>query len=654
MLQTSDILRYNNDLWISQDYILKTKVVDSGYLRVAKTRANKGGQSWKHEQILNRCYFSYSTLPRTATSKMPDAGQLSALAVEVQNDIVALVSRAVYSSFKLFLKLMSEDEARSAAVIHEASIYVRQNNISFSKSAFFSALGAEIDMQGLKYLPTSWRNLRDKVEAYYNGTHITDVVYAKNKGNTNHSMFASDNELQNWLFDLAESGKNFSAAVIYRKTRTMCIQSSVKHPSERWVSDWLAKPETQFHISQRYGSGSRFNQRYRVYTPTKSALYAGDCWMIDGTRVNIVDHKAVTYKDGKRITGNKFLYIVAVRDVMSGHVLGWEYCYEESADVIINALSQAVRNAGYLPYELRYDKFPGHNTIDWMWIENELRKQGVVMTQTVRAEGKANIERWWGTLQDVFMAENSDLYYGEGIRSTRRYAHRSKEYIQKVRTHAHKQGFDFDTAVREADMILTKYVSTPFNYYSRKFKEIDKSPLELHNECTHPNSIEISYSRMCYLFGLRKEVSIRNFMIQTQIEGATYYYGIDDVSVAERFTGVKVWNCFDYENLDKVHLFEGDKYLGTFDRITPAQQFGPDRDMRAVGKMKAIGKKMDDARAERLAKNLSTYNEPEGNELGAMLSGKTKKHEYEAAETVTLQNEWDDESEIKINIRNHY
>ena len=138
MLQTSDILRYNNDLWISQEYLISTKVVDAGYLRVAKTRANKGAQSYRYETILNRCYFSYTSLPRTATSKMPDAGQLNALAVEVQNDRVSLVSRAMYSSFKLFLKQMSETEARSAAVVHEASIYVRQNKLSFSKSAFLA------------------------------------------------------------------------------------------------------------------------------------------------------------------------------------------------------------------------------------------------------------------------------------------------------------------------------------------------------------------------------------------------------------------------------------------------------------------------------------------------------------------------------------
>lgn len=653
MLNTSDILKYNNDLWISQEYLV-TVGIDFNYIRVAKNRAKNGGRSWRHETIVNRCYFSYSALPHKATIKLPDVGELASKAVEVQNDIVNIVSRAIYNSFKLFLKHMTEDEARSAAVVHEASMYVHNNNISFSKSAFFIELAAEIKFQSLKYLPVSWRNLRDKIKVYNAGTHITDVVYAKNKNNTNRCMFTGNESLQNWLVDLAESGKNLSSATIYRKISLMCDQHTVKSPSQRWVSDWLAKPETQFLISQRYGSSSRFNQKYRSYTPTASALYAGDCWEIDGTRVNIIDHKATIYKDGKRKTSNEFLYIVAVRDVMSGHILGWEYCYEESSDVIINALAMAARNAGYLPYEFRYDKFPGHNTQEWMWMENELRKQGVIMTQTTKAEGKAHIERWWGTLQNVFMSE-SDLYYGEGIRSTRRYAHRSKEYVQKVRHQAHKQGFDFDAASRETDKILTAYVSTPFSQYSRKYANIQKSPLELHNECTHPNTIEMSYPRYCYLFGIRKEVSIRNYMIQTQIDNATYYYGIDDVEIAERFTGVKTWNCFDPENFDKVHLFEHDKYLGTYSRITPAQQYGPNKDMRAVGKMKSIGEKMKTARAEKLVKALAVeFDETPADEMGVILNGRAKKHDAERAESRFIQNEWDEDEDVKVNIRNKY
>ena len=660
MLNSADIIRYNNDLWLSQDYMLNSGI-EYNYLRVAKSRANKGATSWVHETIANRCYFKYSALPRTAIARIDEPGILAANAVEVQNDIVSIVSCALYSSFKLFLKGMSEDEARSAAVLHEASIYVKNNNLSFSKSQFFEQLAAEIEIQQLKYLPVSWRNLRDKVKAYSEGTHIGQLIYAKNRGNENHSMFTNNDMMLNWLLDLGQSQRNYTASLIWRKLSTICLQHNVeKSPSLRWVSDFLSKPESQFLINKRFGANSRHNHHYRSYVPTLGALYAGDCWDIDGTRVNIIDHKAVIMKDGKKVTTNKFLYMIAVRDVMSGLPLGWEYCYEESADAVINALAMAVRNAGYLPYEIRYDRFPGHNTSDWMYVESSLRSKGVIMTQTVKAEGKAHIERWWGTLQTVFMAE-SDLYYGEGIKSTRKYAHRSKEYVMKMRSWAQKSGFNFDDACRETNKILEAYSSTAYSVWSTKFKLIDKSPFELHNECSHPNTIDISHPRFCYLFGIRKEVSIRNYMIQTQIDNATYYYGIDDCDVAERYTGVKTINCFDPENYDKVHLYLGDKYLGSFDRITPAQQYGPNKDMRAVGKLKAINEKMNNHRATKLAKIAEAeYVEEEEpvvvtSETGILLGHRVAKRDYEAAESTFLKEQWGDEGEdLKINIRNKY
>jgi len=660
MLNSADIIKYNNDLWLSQDYI-----IDSGvkydYLRVAKTRANKGAKSWTYETIANRCYFKYSALPRTATAKLPEPGTLAANAVTVENDIVSLVSKALYSSFKVFLKGMSDDEARSAAIIHEASIYVRNNNISFSKSLFFEQLCAEIKLHSLKYLPVSWRNLRDKVQAYSEGTHIGQLVYAKNRGNENHAMFTNNDIVLNWLLDLAKSEHNYTAAMVSRKLTRKCIQESIsKIPSPRWVSDWMGKPESQFLISQRFGANSRHNAKYRSYVPTLGALYAGDCWELDGTRVNIIDHKAVVMKDGKKVTTNEFLYIVAVRDVMSGHILGWEYCHNESAEVITNALAMAVRNAGYLPYEFRYDKFPGHDTSDWMFIENSLSRMGVVMTQTTKAEGKAHIERWWGTLQTVFMSE-SDLYYGEGVKSSRKYAHRSKDYVAKMRSWASKNKFNFDDASRVTNKILEAWSSTPYSAWSTKFKAIDKSPLELHNECSRPYTIEISHPKFCYLFGIRKEVSIRNFMILTQIDNATYYYGIDDCEVAEKYTGVKTINCFDPENFDKVHMFLGENYLGSFDRITPAQQYGPNKDMRAVGKMKAISEKMKnhrDAKISKLQESEYEYSEEPvtvTSETGILLGHKVAKRDYEAAESKFLQSEWEDEGEgLKINVRNKY
>ena len=479
-------------------------------------------------------------------------------------------------------------------------------------------------------------------------------------------QFKNNDFIKGRLVELASSQRNYSSAFIYRKLRLISQQNGFdKYPSERWVSNELKSPEIKYLIQQRYGANTRFNAHYRGYTPAQSALFAGDAWMVDGTRVNIVDHKGKwTDANGKRHTGQKFLYIVAVRDVMSGLPIGWEYCYDESAKAVIGALSMAVRNAGYLPYEFIYDRFPGHNTDEWLWTEEQLRIKGVIMTKAHKAEGKANIERWFGTLQSVFMAE-SDLYYGEGVKSSRSYAHRSKEYVTEMRMWATKNNFNFDDACRETNTIIENYINTPYSHYSRKFKSIDKSPQQLHDESDKPNVYPVDQPQYCFLFGLRKQVSIRNYMIQTQIEGATYYYGIDDVDLTEKYTGVKLWNCFDYEDLSTVHLFDGNNYLGSFNEVPPAQRFGPKKDMRAVGITKKIAEKNEERRQQRLKdierrKQASIETDDEdaiSPEVGIMQGGNIAKRLYEAAETAFLKNEWnteDEEEPVHVNARNQY
>lgn len=669
MINSGDIINYQSEIWLSQEYILDKTNVQYNYLRVAKTRAKKDeAKAWQHTEIMNRCFFNYNSIPRSAITQLNPLTELIQQSTEIQDDISSIVSAATYSRYKLFISKMPKELAIAAAVVHEAAAYCNQNGIQFNKSHFFKKLSNEIELQQLRYLPKTWRNLRDKVRDYAQGEKITELVKAKNEGNDNRTAFANNELIKGWLFEMAESKKNYSYAFMWRKLKTMSMQHNInKVPSQRWVSDYLSKPETQFLIQQRYGSASRFNQRYRSYVPTQSALFAGDCWDIDGTRINIIDHSGSWIdRSGKRRTGQKFLYIIAVRDVMSGHVLGWEYCYEESAQAVTNALAMAIGASGYLPYEIRYDKFPGHNSEDWQWVETGLQQSGVIMTQTIKPEGKASIERWWGTLQNVFMMD-SDLYYGEGIKSSRRYAHRAKEYIQQMRQKAIKAGFSYNDAVVEADTILSNYTNTPYSAYSEKYKKMEKSPLELHNECTRPNTIELEEPHFCYLFGLRKMVSIRNNMIMTQIENSTHYYLIDNVELIEKYTGVKLINCFDVTELSELHLFDGNNYLGTFKELTPAQQFGPKKDMRAVGKVKSLA---DKANAQRITKAKAidlermeaeealdqdeAYTSPE---LGTMLIGRIKKNEYEDAESNYLRKEWsneEDEEEIKINIQKEY
>lgn len=659
-MKASDIINYNSELYLSQDYILENTGVSYKYLRVAKSRSKKGSNSWKYQELLNNCYFAYNNLPITAQCKLLPLIDLIDYAKETFDDHKSIIEAAKVTSKKFLSKYKKEDISMSAAVLHEASLYVSMNNISFSKSAFFEKLANEIEIQQIKHLPKTWRNLRDKIKAYASGTSITDIIGEKNKGNQNRTKHANNEVLKSWLIGLIENQKNYSAAYIFRQIRRMCLQHGMNNfPSSRWVSDFLVQPETQYLTQQRYGANSRYNYKHRVYVPTQSALFAGDCWQIDGTRVNIIDHKG-TYinKAGKKVTGQKFLYIVAVRDVMSGMALGWEYCYEESATAVINALAMAVRTAGYLPYEFIYDRFPGHNTAEWQRIENHMRINGTIMTITHKADRKAHIERWWDTLQNVFMMD-SDLYYGEGIKSTRRYAHRSKEYVASMRKWATDNSFNYEDACKETDNIINRYLNTPLSEYSTKFSSIDQSPMQLHTESDKPNTYEVSDYTWCFLFGLTKEVSISNYMIHTQIDRVHHYYGIDDCDIIAKYTGVKLTNCFDYEDLGTVHLFDGSEYIGSFGEITPAQQFGPNKDMRAVGKLKSIAEKVNTDRTNKRAKikdaELAKSSYEDYSEVSMMQGGMMPKHNYEDAETAYLLNDWQNEDEeILITAKNQY
>ncbi len=661
-MNTADIINYNSELYLSQDYILENTGIDYGYLRVAKSRFNKGkSESWMHIELNNKSYFDYSKLPVGTKNSLPTKQNLLNIAVSHNDNVVVIVKIAKDETINAFLKVFgkNQDLALPAAIIYEANKYITNNKISFSKSAFFKKLANEIDIQQIKYLPKTWRNLRNKIKEYASGTPITDILGAKNKGNQNRTKHAKNEVLESWLIGLIESQKNYSAAYIFRQIRRMSVQHGmVDFPSVRWISDYLNKPETQYITQQRYGANSRFNHKYRPYVPTQSALFAGDCWQIDGTRVNIIDHKA-TYinKAGKKVTGNKFLYIIAVRDVMSGMVLGWEYCYEESASVVINALAMAVRTAGYLPYEFVYDRFPGHNTDDWHYIETYMRIAGTIMTVTHKAEGKPHIERWWDTLQNVFMMD-SDLYYGEGIKSTRRYAHRSKEYVASMRKWASDNKFNYDDACKETDDIVNRYLNTPLSVYSTKYAKIDQSPAQLHEVSDKPNTYAITDYNWCFLFGLNKQVSISNYMIHTQIDNVQHYYGIDDCDVIAKYTGVKLTNCFDYEDLSTVHLFDGNDYVGSFSEITPAQQFGPNKDMRAVGKLKSIAEKVNTDRKAKRAKikevELVEVDE-DYSEVSMMQGGMIPKHNYESAETAYLLGDWQaDDEEIVLTAKNQY
>lgn len=164
------IILYNSELCLSQKYILENTDISSGYICNASSRFSNGSsKSWRHIKVNRVKYFVYDSLPRSSQAKLLPKGELLAKThgLDLNNDFIILVfDKAKLYSYKLFMENNTFQRAFALAIIHETSMYVRENDISFSKGAFFRMLANEIELREIKHLPKTWRNLRDKIKEY--------------------------------------------------------------------------------------------------------------------------------------------------------------------------------------------------------------------------------------------------------------------------------------------------------------------------------------------------------------------------------------------------------------------------------------------------------------------------------------------------------
>jgi hypothetical protein len=620
------------------------------------------GTAWRWAKIDGRFYYSYSNIPDKSPanykSKLPTCNELLELHYKVDKenslcDIETHVRNVVNDIYKNYLPayrnctpIQQNNLAKAASFIEAIVFYIRNNEIDIRKNELFIQLAALVENEDYKYLPKNFRKLKEKILEANTGIAIAEVIKLPRAGNTNAGVFSSDSQLIGMIYQLAGMQQNFSHSFVIRKIQTVCALIGKETPSNRWIGSVLESHNLKFLTAKdRYGSKGRHGAIYSGYIPIEGALFAGDAWQIDGTRFNIIDHKT---DDGKA-----FLYVVVVRDVHSGDALGWHFSHSEDHTTVLHALRMAVKETGYLPYEIVCDRFPGHNTEQMINFFEELTQRGIKITVAHKATGKAQQERWFGTLQTVFMQE-SNYYYGEGVKSRRRFSHRSVEYVSKVRKEAHKEGWDFDKASNHANEIVESYRNTNLSFYSRKHQNIDKSPAQLHAESEKPNVLLLNEAEITYLFGIKKTVSLKNDgLIKTEIFKTEYYFRTKDYSIISKYP--KVIMCYDLEDLSHIHLYAPGKkvlslYLGTAYNNEKAQVFGPNAQFNQLAKQKQIIAEIE----EKKAQELSQYRQASGFDANLLMAGIAPKGNYESAETGYLLNEWSDSDIINLDVRNQY
>lgn len=674
-------------LWIAEQVLLDyCEGLNPDYLRVAGRARYKQsvipchrdkdflpdtGKAWRWGKKDGRFYYAYPNIPNNAPkfyrSCLPDAAELLAAATTLAPATTSLadhVARCLTDGYKEYLHCYGDctpvqqtNLAKAAAVLEGAVEYIRAHRVDISKNAFFKDYVAILEHRDVKYTQFNFRRFKEKVELVIQGNPITAVVKLPRAENSNAAQF-NDDQIRSWIIQLRGMGQNYTNAFIIRKIAEECEKVNKPVPSERWLGGIMEEHKTRFlTAAERFGEKGRYAALYRGYLPLANALFAGDCWQVDGTRVNFVDHKGPT---GKR----EFLYIIVVRDVHSGDILGYHFDLKEDRWAVFNALKMAVRDSGYMPYEIQFDRFPGHNTPEMVNFIADLEARGVKMTFTYKATGKARLERWFGTLQTVFM-QDSQYYYGEGIKSRHTYAHRSMEYLKKIRSMAKADGWDFDAAASEAGTLVERYRRTAYNTYSRKYRLNDRSPLQMHEDSEKPHVLPLQPAQFAYLFGLKKDLPVRSLgLITTEISKVEFIYRTTDYHIISNYSRVLV--CYDLEDLSHVHLYEISdkplkKYLGVAQEETPALAYGPDAEWGKISKRQAIIRQMEDFRQQEYE-----YRKAVGSDIVSMLlPTHTPKHKVEAAESEVLLQEFGepktalsiapaDDAEMDVDVRNLY
>jgi hypothetical protein len=679
------IIRRSNEheptLWLSQTLLIQLLGVDencfSTYLRV-KARpqflkdvlpchrnkeflpVSQNNRAYRWGKANGEFYYEYDSIPNKAPTfyadKLPSrnelvelkkASQNLALATPLESYFKAYVNdhyKKYFTHYGYYTKEQQIKLSKAAAFVDCAKIYFQENNLHSSRdNGIYKELTKLLEDTGATYLPKYYRNLKQVLCEAINGKPTVELVTLKRAGNTNAVQHSHDEEVASWIINMRYEGKNFTNSHIIRKVQWLCSISDKKVPSDRWIGEQMETANNKFLTAAgRYGAKGKFGQEYRGYTPFANALFAGDCWQVDGSRMNLVNFKQkVTIIDeatGKerKLDKETFLTCVAVRDVHSGQVLGHCFNLAENRWTYIQAIKMAVETAQYLPYEIVFDRFPGHNTEDFKNFVVDLENRGVKVTITHLAEGKAKMERWFGTLQTVFM-QDSNYYYGEGIQSKNAYAHRSKEYLKELRKEANKEGWNWDTACDEASNIIEAYNTTKYSYYSRKFKHIDFTPVQVHEQSEKPNVKDFSKADFAYLFGIKRKEKIANKgLVKFQVSNIMFNYRCANYDVISKYQYVTV--CYMLEDMSSIELYEISntplkKHLGSAQEIKDIVPYGPNA-FDGYGKDKAIIRQIEDFRNQELEYKMAVGFDS----MTILEQGGVKKYAYEEADAqATIQ-----------------
>lgn len=319
------------------------------------------------------------------------------------------------------------------------------------------------------------------------------------------------------------------------------IENEIKQVSESTIRNFLAQPEADnLTLLARQGY-RKFEEQIIGYLPLNRTKDPLTKIIIDGYNIQVICEG----DDGKPLR----LVLFSIMDSYSGVVM-LEVGDVEDYHLMRKAFEKFLRFTQMkMPREIVSDRHASIQSKYFKPFRDYLTDNGVNWIESSNPRRKAQLERWFGTLQQIYLTKVIG-YIGEGIKSRRKDAHPSEEVQLIIRSKEYLKNKDE----------LCRLIHSATDDYNRNahFKNA-ASPLDLYHLKKPVYYVQLQDFHIPYFFWDRHEVKLHGSMIiiKATVDGHAkkWFYRRDDFDFTLlNQSELDVYHC--PSSIEMVYLFK--------------------------------------------------------------------------------------------------
>ena len=497
-------------------------------------------------------YIRYSTIPAPSLAKLPSESDLRSLLNQQRHD-------EKQSFFNELLKTASEKE-----FIKYRDEYEKDQRLSPEQVIYCARLHA-IWEKVIKYNQRAkgetemlFKAFNEAAERKYSTYAVFCTVKTKARKDIKSVVIDTrwfreqhssiDNQIHYWAQGLLSDPINRTGRSVLRELEKLCKESKLEVPSYSWVKKFVKNNEHNIEV-YTHRNGVEKASNIKPYAKIIHAIHAGSQWQIDGW--DLPFYYQGQYKG--KLTSYLKLVLVAVRDYHSKKIVGYSIGESENTQTILDALQDAVKSTGFLPFEIVSDNHSFNKTSEADYFKEAINTYGVTWTVSSDPKRKAIAERYFRHLGELHCKEFPG-YIGQGIKSKEKSGRPSQEYIDQFT----KSGtwLAKDEIKSFALMAVNAFNNTPLS----KLKDV--APNVAHDQSQKPNVIKVDLIGRIRLFTRKTELKASRGQINLTRSGTTYEYQLN-AEQYDKYNGKNVIVRYE-DDFSSIHLFDHkDRHIGT-------------------------------------------------------------------------------------------